>query len=166
MKVRDIMSTTPIVARESTPLGELARLMLEYRVGCVPIVDAQRALVGIVTEADFIGNEHNIPFSPFLLPRLVDEQMSDENVAWLRQCGQTSQAWEVMRSPAATATEDETVAHVVGRMVEDRMKRLPVVRSGKVVGVVARRDLLKVLAPGCGVRDWSLRWSLSHSGRS
>lgn len=54
MKVRDIMSTTPIVARESTPLGELARLMLEYRIGCVPIVDALGALVGIVTEADFI----------------------------------------------------------------------------------------------------------------
>jgi CBS domain-containing protein len=146
MQVQDIMSREPIVVREDTPLDAIARIMLEHRIGCVPVVDEGGDLCGIVTEADFTGNERNIPFSAFLLPRLVAGWADEEMIQHIRHQGRQTPARQIMHAPVVTATEDESVANLVDRMVARTLKRFPVVRASKVVGIVTRHDLLRVLA--------------------
>lgn len=147
MLVRDIMSREPITAHPSTSLSELAHLMVVNRIGCCPIVGEDGSLLGIVTEADFIGNERGLPFSAMLLPQLYEGGLAPESVESMRYRAAEEHASEIMRSPVVTAAEDEPIADLVRRMVEHGLSRFPVVRGGKLVGIVSRHDLLKVLVP-------------------
>ena len=80
--------------------------------------------------------EHSMSFPPPSV-RLFDME--------LRKAFGTTVA-EIMDSDPATCTEDEPVESVATRMHDGGLRRLPVVRDGVVVGIVARRDLLKLLA--------------------
>ncbi len=53
-RVRDVMVTDLITARAETPLADAARLMLDKRLGCLPVVDGANVLVGILTQSDFV----------------------------------------------------------------------------------------------------------------
>jgi CBS domain-containing protein len=150
MKVGDVMTRDPVVVGEDTTLAGIARLMLERQIGCVPVIDDQRMLVGIITQADFIGNERNTPFSAFLLPRLAGDLIDDETLELIRSQAHQTFARQLMRTDVVTTTEDELLGSLVKRMVARSLKRFPVVRDGKVVGIVSRCDLLRILVPDAG----------------
>jgi len=57
MNVRDLMTTDVVVTHPETPLKDVARLLVEHRISGVPVVDTDRRVVGVVTEADFLVKE-------------------------------------------------------------------------------------------------------------
>jgi CBS domain-containing protein len=145
MKVRDIMVQPVVIVREDTTLEEVARLMLANGIGGVPVVDAQGKLCGIVTESDFTGRERCIPFSAYRVPQLFGEWVSREGIERIYAAGRKLTAGEIMHSPVVTVTEDEAVTVLVDRLLRHNITRIPVVRDGVPVGMVARHDLLKLL---------------------
>ena len=145
MRVADIMTHPPIVVDESTPLEELARLMLERRIGGLPVVNAQGKLVGIVTESDFAGTEACVPFSVFRAPQLFHQWIGPDGVEQIYRRGRTLTARELMRAPVVATTEDESVTEVVKQMIQHDISRVPVVRDDVPVGIVARHDLLRLM---------------------
>ena len=133
MRVMDVMSSPVVTVAPGARLKEVADLLVEHEISAVPVVQDDE-LVGIVSEADLVplqlrpdSRAHLAPVRepPAQLPRVVAEVMTREVVALPE------------RADAAEA----------GRLMLDRgIKSIPVVRERRVVGIVARRDLLKLLA--------------------
>ena len=145
MKVREIMTQPVIVVKEETTLGEIARIMLANRIGCVPVVDAEGKLVGIVTETDFTAKERGVPFSTFDAPQLLGKWMPDEGIEEIYNAARKMTAKEIMTSPVITLTEDDLIEEAVKKLLSYDISRIPVVRNGIPIGIVSQHDLLKLM---------------------
>jgi CBS domain-containing protein len=144
MKAADVMTSHVISVAPDASIQECVRLMLEYRISGLPVIDPTGSLVGIVTEGDFLrrveaGTERKRPrWLEFLAGpgRLADEYVHSHG----------RKVSEVMTPDPTTVTEDTPVEQVVRLMEGRRVKRLPVVRGTTVVGILSRANLLHALA--------------------
>jgi CBS domain-containing protein len=140
MQVRDVMTRHVISIAANETVLKAARTMLQNRISGLPVVNAAGNLVGIVTEGDFlrrgeIGTERRRPkWLEFLVGpgRLAAE--------YVHASGRKVE--EVMSGDPVTVSEDDSLETVVELMEHGRIKRLPVVRNGKVVGIVSRANLM------------------------
>ena len=147
MNAAEIMSRPVITVREDTTLEEVARTMLDHRIGSVPVVDGDGKLVGIISESDFVGKERGVPFSAFRAPMLLGHWIEPGGVERIYAASRRVRARDIMTSPVETLTEATPVTDVVLRMIRQDLKRLPVVRGGRPVGMVTHHDVLRVVAP-------------------
>ncbi len=141
MKVREVMARTVVSVRRETPLKDVAALMVEHGISGVPVVDEQGAVLGVVSEADFIVKERGlegIRHRP--LARFVGE--SDEVRAEIAKVVAET-AGSAMSSPAITIEADRPVREAAALMIERAINRLPVVEEGRLVGIVTRADLVR-----------------------
>jgi CBS domain-containing protein len=164
MKVRDIMSPRVISVAPDAGILEAIRLMLQNHISGLPVVDPSGVLVGIVTEGDFLrrgetGTERKRSrWLEFLIgpSRLADEYVHTHSRA----------VKDVMTPEAVTIDEDAGLDEAVELMESRRIKRLPVVRDGQVVGIVSRANLLHALvslatgAPPAALSDVAIREAL------
>jgi CBS domain-containing protein len=144
MKAHDVMTWGAITIEPEALVTRAVRLMLQNKISGLPVVDANGRLVGMVTEGDFlrraeIGTERRRPrWLEFLLGpgKLAAEyvQASGHKVG------------EIMTSEPKTITPETPLDEVVSLMERHRIKRLPVVQDGKLVGIVSRANLLHALA--------------------
>jgi len=143
MKAADIMVKDVVTAGPEASVRELAALMLERRISGMPVVDRAGRLLGIVSEGDLIRRpEIDTDRVKLGWLRLL---LSDEARArdFVKSHGR--KAREVMTQPAISVAADAPLAEVVRLMERHRVKRLPVVEHGKLVGLVTRADLLRAL---------------------
>jgi len=141
MKVGDLMTRDVRTAGVSTPLREVARVLVEHRISGLPIVEGER-VVGVVSEADILLKEQgDQPRRSGLLGALALLGADrDEIEAKLN----ASTAGEAMSSPAVTITEDRPVAEAAAAMMNGGINRLPVVdTAGRLAGIVTRADLVR-----------------------
>jgi CBS domain-containing protein len=144
MQVRDVMHREVLSVAQDTPLEDAARLMLGRGISGLPVVDGQGALLGIVTEGDFLrraelGTERQRPrWLEFLTSagRLAGDYVGSHGRA----------VSEVMTAPVETIDEGAPLQDAVAVMLRRHIKRLPVVADGKLVGIVSRADLLRAFA--------------------
>ena len=144
MNAADVMTTKVLSAGPDTSVADAARLMVSNNISGLPVIDGAGRLVGIVTEGDFLrraetGTErHRTRWLEFLLGpgRLADE--------YVRTHAQRVE--EVMTRDVATVTEDASLDEIVRLMERRRIKRVPIIRDGKLVGIVSRANLLRALA--------------------
>ena len=144
MKVREIMSQPVITVKEETRLDEVAQLMLEKGIGGVLVIDKAGVLTGIVTESDFTAKEKYVPFSIMRFPQLFGSWLGDD-AEELYASARNTAAREVMSTQVVTVNENDSIEKVLELILKHDVNRIPVVRDGKPVGIVARRDLLKVM---------------------
>jgi CBS domain-containing protein len=143
MKAVDVMTREPMSVTPQTTIVEAARLMLQHRISGLPVTDGKGAVVGVVTEGDLLrraetGTErHRSNWLAFLIGpgRLADDYVG----AHARKVG------EVMTQDVAVVAPSADLAVVVGLMEKRRVKRVPVVEKGKLVGIVSRADLVQAL---------------------
>ena len=133
MRVREVMSSPVVWVPPDLPLKKVADLLVARRISAVPVVE-DGELVGIISEADLIPLElapdpraHLIPPAepPGHLPKVAAEAMTREVIA---------------------LPEEADVADAGRLLLERRIKSIPILKGRRVVGIVARRDLLAVLA--------------------
>jgi nucleotide-binding universal stress UspA family protein/predicted transcriptional regulator len=146
LQVRDIMASPAVVVPEQASLLEVAKLMVEHRIGAVAVVDNEGKLRGIVTESDFTGKERGIPFSVLQAPQVFGEFIDADGIEAIHARARSLTAWEIMSRPVETASETEPVTEVVTRMIARDLHRLPVVRAGVPIGMVTRHDVLRLMA--------------------
>ncbi len=143
MQAKDVMTTDVVTVAPDTPIEEIARLLLARRISGVPVVDAGGRLVGIVTEGDLMRRpeiEAERHRSWWL--RLFGDPRADA-AAYVRSHG--ARAEDVMTREVVTVTEDTTLGEIAQLLEERRIKRVPVVLGGRVVGIVSRANLLHAL---------------------
>lgn len=143
MRVRDVMTERVYRARLDTKITEVAQVLSEKQISALPIVDPHEQLVGIVTEHDLlrrreIGSERPAGDKPISL--LERKRQASE---YVKSHGLT--AAEVMTWKVVTVTEEATLTEVVEIMEKHRIKRVPVLRAGKLIGIVSRLDLVRAL---------------------
>jgi CBS domain-containing protein len=138
MKVEQVMSHEVVTVVPETPLKDVAELLVQHRIAGVPVCDADGGVVGVVSEADILWKELGLRAGP---RGMVDRILELAYVAEARAAATT--AGEAMSSPTITVAPDAAVARAAELMIEHRVNRLPVVAGGRLVGIVARADLVR-----------------------
>ncbi len=144
MQVKDVMTRNVISVQATDLVLKAARVMLQNRISGVPVVDKQGALVGILTEGDFLrrselGTQRRRPkWLEFIIGpgRLADE--------YVHTSGRKVE--EIMTPDPYTVSEDDALQEVVELMERRHIKRLPVMRGGQMIGIVSRANLMHALA--------------------
>lgn len=145
MNVKEIMVKPVITVNEETTLEQTARTMLDNNIGGVPVVDSEGKLKGIITESDFAAKEKYIPFSTFSAPKIFGHWLPIDGIEGIYEAAGNHTAKEIMSHPVITVDEDQTVEEAVELMLEKDINRIVVVRDEKPVGIIARRDLLRMM---------------------
>lgn len=146
MKASEIMVPSCVTLPQESTLEEVAKTMIERRVGSVLLVDVSGRLVGIVTESDFMAQQHLIPFSAYTMPKLFGQWVGKEGLERIYSEGRRMQAKQVMRRPVETANPDTPIEEIVEKMLRMDVRHIPIVLDDKPVGMVARKDLLALMA--------------------
>jgi len=144
--VNEVMTTPVVTAEETMPFRHLVALLYASGIGAVPVIDPERRVLGLVSNADLIAKACGLPAArsgPRLqLPRRRRERLK----AIARTAG------ELMTSPAVTVTSAATIGQAARIMSRHRIGRLPVrdPLTGRLAGIVTRSDLLRVYLRPCG----------------
>ena len=138
------MTRKVVSIKPNASVAEMVRLMLDNRISGLPVIDDRGDLVGIVTEGDCLrraetGTERK-------RPRWLEFMIGPSRLAAEYIHAHSRKVVEVMTQSPITITEDAPLDDVVHLMETRRIKRLPVMRNRKVVGIVSRADLLHALA--------------------
>jgi CBS domain-containing protein len=138
MQIKDVMSTSVVAVTPTTTLKDVAHTLLDRHVAGVPVV-ADGCVVGFVSESDVVAAEQ-APYEVEPVGRLahVFHRQAHEH---LRPTVET--AGDAMSSPAIVVEPWESVWCAASTMCERQVHQLPVVRDGRLVGIVARSDLVR-----------------------
>ncbi len=151
----EIMSSPPIVVSETTPLKEAATLLIDNRIGCLPVVDEMGRLTGVVTERTFQAQIAGVrPDSAMSRDQRVLEElyidgsdsMNDVREAFI--ASYSKPVSQVMLGSPPTLSRDTPLWKVADELLRTHLSHLVVVLEGKPIGVVARHDLLRAYANG------------------
>ncbi|MEV0696242.1 CBS domain-containing protein [Streptomyces sp. NPDC050388] len=135
--VSDVMSHTVVAVGRDASFKEIVRLIDQWKVSALPVLEGEGRVVGVVSEADLLPKEEFRDSDP-------DRFMQRHRLPDLAKAGALT-AGELMSTPAVTVHADAPVAQAARIMAQRKVKRLPVVsRKGLLEGIVSRVDLLKV----------------------
>ena len=140
MKVSDAMTREVMSVAPETSLRDVARLLGKNRISGVPVVDADGACIGVVSEADLLLKQVNrqqparLSLEWFLGPPPDPEELR-------RRTAVTAAA--AMTSPALTIEADRPLREAASLMVDRGVNRLPVVSGTALVGMITRADLVR-----------------------
>jgi CBS domain-containing protein len=144
MRAHQIMTRSVITVTPETSVVEAANIMLQRHISGLPVVDSAGALVGIISEGDFIrrfeintGRKRS-GFIKFILG--AGREAADFVHEHAKKVG------EIMTPEPLTINEDTDLEQIVELMEKNNVKRLPVTRGNELVGIVARSNLLQAVA--------------------
>lgn len=120
-KAKEIMSSPVITVQASASLDDVIELLLKHQVSGLPVVDERDHLVGVITELDLL--------------KLLYGKLQTDN----------TRVANYLTRPAVTINEDDSVIDVAGVFMNHSIRRVPVLRGEKVVGVISRRDMIRYI---------------------
>jgi len=124
MNLQEIMTTQMVQLTPQNTVADAAQLMQKHNIGFVPVCDAQQHLVGIVTDRDIVT-------------RGVAQKMN----------AQTQKVADIMTKPVVTAESRTDVQEAANMMAYHKIRRLPVVDQGRLMGIVTLGDLATRCSP-------------------
>jgi CBS domain-containing protein len=125
-KVGSLLPRAPVTLPPTASVAQAMAVLLDKDIGALPIVDAAGALVGMLSERDFLTR-----------------------VAGVEGCGRMPVSDFMTRRPV-TVREGDTLAFALHQMVSGGYRHLPVVRDGRLVGIISVRDLMRHVTRLCG----------------
>ncbi len=168
MQAKDIMTSDVISVLPETSVRDIAGILLTHRISAVPVVDAESRVVGIVSEGDLMRRAENETESQqsWWLEALFSAD--DKAAAYIKSHGMIAE--DVMTRNVTIVAEHTPVDEIAALLEKHHIKRAPVLRDGKIVGIVSRANLLQGLARKGRVRqvpvsvdDRAIRESLLHT---
>lgn len=144
MMTRDVITAAPA----DTAAGIAAKLG-EHGISAVPVVDAGGRLVGIVSEGDLMRSFglRNAMRRAWWLDILAEgEELAPEFMDYIRV--DNRRATDLMTRDVVSVTESASIDEIADLLTRHRIKRVPVLRNGQVVGIVSRADIVRTLAHG------------------
>ncbi|HZP82325.1 MAG TPA: CBS domain-containing protein [Chthonomonadaceae bacterium] len=144
---KDVMTRDVKTVEPHTTVREVAELLASAHISGVPVVDLEGRVIGMVSEADLL-NEDKVQAA---IPRTAlfgIYPIPEETLLKAYQEGATVQAQQVMHRDVVTAEEETPISELARMMVQSEVNRIPILRDGKLVGIVTRADLLRALWDG------------------
>jgi CBS domain-containing protein len=150
MKAGEIMTTQVVAVGPETSARSIARLLFANGISAVPVVDRDGVPLGIVSEGDLLPRDESEREArrDWWLKLLAEgEELNPDFLRHLERGDRTAR--EVMTTPIMTVEENADLVEVAELLATRRIKRVPVVRDGRMIGIVSRADLVKAFAqPG------------------
>lgn len=146
MQARDIMQTHLITAAPETGIREIAEILLASRISAVPVVDEEGRPLGIVSEGDLMRRPETETerHSSWWLSLLASPR--EQAFSYIKSHG--GHARDVMTRDLVTVDESASLEDIAETLERHHIKRVPVLREGRLVGIVSRADLLRGLVAG------------------
>jgi CBS domain-containing protein len=146
--VRDVVTVHP-----ETDVADAVKLLVERDISALPVVDQGGNLVGIISEADLlhrpeIGTEKQRSW-------IVESLTAASTLAEDFAKAHGKKVGEIMTTGVVTATEEDSLGDIAALLERNRIKRVPIVRDGRVVGIVSRSNLIQALASAAGIGEAS-----------
>ena len=140
MRAKDVMTTNVISVQPESTVRDIARTLLDRRISAVPVVDAKGNVIGIVSEGDLMRREESktARHSSWWLAALTVPET--QAAAYVKSHAMLAK--DVMTADVVTVDENASLDEVAGILEKRRIKRVPVLRNEKVVGIVSRANLL------------------------
>lgn len=148
MLVKELMVSPVITVKSNNTLEHVAKIMIKNRIGCLPVVDNEGKMLGIITEAEFTAEKSTFPFSRVNAPKLFGKWMLKENIEDMYKSAKTMKAEEIMNTSYVYVDKDDSVFDLLNTMIDNNVFRMPVLKDGKPVGIITRHDLLKLIIDG------------------
>jgi CBS domain-containing protein len=145
VRAYEIMTKDVVTVSPDTRAPEIARRLLERRVSAAPVLAESGRVVGMVSEGDLIGRDeaaHGVGRDWWLWMIAAGEDPSV--LARVRRPELTAR--EIMSAPVVCVTEDADDGEIARLLSVHRIKRVPVIRDERLLGIVSRADLLRALA--------------------
>ena len=144
MRAKDVMVHDVVTARPSMSVAEAIGLLAEHDVSALPVVDDDDRVVGVVSEADLVRREEldTVKHRPWWLEAITPATTLAEEFA--KSHGRRVE--EVMSTQVVSAAEDASLAEIAGLLERHRIKRVPIIEDGKLVGIVSRSNLIQAMA--------------------
>ena len=147
MKAKDIMTRDVITVHPETSVEEVGRLFIERHISGAPVIDEAGHLYGIITESDLINRER-----PFHIPTIV--QILDAIIPLTRysqiekEIEQAASMFvgQICTREVITVDEETTVQELAEIMTVQKKHLIPVVKEGKIAGIIAKRDIIRAIS--------------------
>jgi CBS domain-containing protein len=175
MKASDVMTRDVVAIGPDMPAQDIAKLLLAHGISAVPVVDREGIPIGMVSEGDLLPRDERerIARRDWWLALLAEgEILSRDFLASLQSPGR--RARDMMTAPVITVEEDTGIEDIATLLAAYQIKRVPVVRDDRIVGIVSRADLIRALtseqpqpvatAPASPTHDL-FAWVDRHFGR-
>ena len=143
MKAKDIMTITVISVPPDATILQAARQMLQHHISGLPVIDKHGEIFGILSEGDFLRRRETQ--TERKRSRWLEFLIGPGKLAVEYTHSHGSKVAEVMTTDVHTVTEDTDLEDIVELMERHRIKRVPVVRGNKVVGIVTRSNLMHAM---------------------
>jgi len=144
MRAMDVMTADVITVKENASVGDVAKLLAERGISAVPVVDGDNRIIGMVSEGDLLhrtetGTERRRSWWLELIA-----STNELAVDYIRSHGGSVK--DVMTRDVISVSDTTPVAYIAILLEKNRIKRVPVVRDGRLVGIVSRANLVRALA--------------------
>ena len=144
MRAMDVMTSEVITVEQNTSVQTVAKLLAERGISAVPVVDRENRVIGMVSEGDLLhraetGTERRRSW-------WLDMMASTNKLAGDYVKSHSGKVRDIMTRDLISVTETTPVADIAILLETNRIKRVPVVRDGKLVGIVSRANLVRALA--------------------
>lgn len=143
MKAADVMKAPVIWVVPETTIAEAARLMLKHGISGLPVMDQDAAVVGMLSEGDLLRRAET--GTARLRARWLEFLIAPGRLAQEYVDAHARRVGEVMSTDVVSVHPEDDLAEVVRLMQKRRVKRLPVIENGKLVGIISRADLVSTL---------------------
>jgi CBS domain-containing protein len=147
LTAKDIMTKKVVTVKPDTSIKELSALFVKHGLSGAPVIDEGGGLYGVVTENDLISQNKrlHIPTVINFLDAAIYLESSKKFEQELKRMAATKVA-DICAKKVITITEDTSVTDIATIMSEKQVHLLPVVKDGKVIGVIGKRDVVKAMA--------------------
>jgi CBS domain-containing protein len=143
MQAKDVMTRNVISVEPDSTVLQAARLMLLHHISGLPVIDQAGKLVGVLSEGDFLRRQETR--TEKRRSRWLEFLMGPGRIAAEYTHSHGSKVSEVMTDEVQTVGEDTPLEDIVELMERHRIKRVPVLRANKVVGIVTRSNLMHAM---------------------
>ena len=144
MKAQDVMVRDVLTVGPDTSVADAVAMLVKHDISALPVVNPEGSLIGILSEADLLerkelGAEHHYPW-------WIEFSMPASKLAERFAKAHGKRVSEVMSTNVIFASEDTPVSEIAALLETHRIKRVPIINDGKIVGIVSRSNLMQALA--------------------
>ncbi|MGC9270863.1 CBS domain-containing protein [Acidiphilium sp.] len=142
----DVMSRKLVTVPPDTSVRQVAKLFATHHISGMPVVDPEGHVLGIVSETDLLQwSDEPTPKQSWWLQMLAEgTDLAPEYLNMIKS--EREKVLHVMHSNVVSVTEETRLGDIAKLIISKAIKRVPVLRDGKLVGIVSRADLVRALA--------------------
>ncbi|HUI20184.1 MAG TPA: CBS domain-containing protein [Methylocella sp.] len=144
MNASDVMVRDVVTVRPEDEVSDAVRLLVDHDISALPVVDDGGHVLGVLSEADLLHREEDGTVKP--RPWWVEAITPAHVLALDYAKSHGRRVAEVMSNRVISASEDTPLSELASILEKNRIKRVPILKDGKLVGIVSRANLIQALA--------------------